>query len=344
LQPVHGMGGCVAASWTGEAMAEGLKRLIAQLGRPAASLKDGGSELQKAVAELAERGLASPCIDDVSHAAASMLTRVSQHPPAFERFVAACGRVSGKLQHPRLACLAPPPVRTKARCMHGHRLFTWAEQLLKLSPAGGAQRGSILARLRAGLDERPGCQDLIKRFRADAQGRLECQKILNTQGLCSDTLGQCAPFIDAMPSAALRLAFRAYLAPQLATAKTLGLAQVGRPMSSDTIESLCGVATHHGGGQTPDAARLALRLPALCGTPTREEAEQVLGGSVARQQELPGQFISLTQQRREVLGHPARRERRSRSQGTPHVELIPHPKNRSHNETIITISTSCGDT
>ena len=225
-----------------------------------------------------------------------------------------------------------------------HRLFTWAEKLLKLSPAGGAKSGSIFARLRACLDELPGCKDLIKRFRADAQGLLECQKILKTKGLCHDTLVQCEPCMDAMPSAAVRLEFRASLEYQLETAKILGLDHVGLPISSDTIESLFGVAKHHGVGQTQDAARIARRLPALCGTPTREEAEQVLGVSVARQQELTGQFISLTQQRREVLGHPVRLESLSRSQGAPHVELIPHPKKRSNNETTITISMGCGNT
>jgi len=147
-------------------------------------LKDGGSELQKAADLLAARGLGSPCIDDISHAAASMLKRYYQPHPAFEHFLSACGRVSGKLKHTVLACLAPPSVRTKARFMHVHRVFTWAEQLLQLSPAGGAKAGSILARLRACLDELPACKALIKRFRGDAQGLLARQKILKTKGLC----------------------------------------------------------------------------------------------------------------------------------------------------------------
>ena len=254
LHDVHCIGVCVANSWTGDTIAEVLKRLIAQMGRPAAYLKDGGSELHKAVDLLEEKGLASPCIDDISHAAATMLKRSYQHHPAFERFVAACGRVSGKLKHTLLACLAPPTVRTKSRFMNVHRLFTWAERLLKLSPAGGAKAGSILARLRAGMDELPACKDLIKRFRADAQGLLGCQKILKTKGLCHDTLAQCEPLIEALPSAAVRLEFRAYLALQLEIAKTLGLDHVGLPISSDTIESLFGVAKHHGVGQTQDAA------------------------------------------------------------------------------------------
>ena len=143
-----------------------------------------------------------------------------------------------------------------------------------------------------------------------------------------------------MPSSALRQEFRAYLEFELETAKTLGLDHVGLPISSDAIESLFGVAKHHGVGETQDAARMALRLPALCGVPTREEAEQVLEVSVARQQELTGQFISLTKQRREVLGHPERLESLSLDQGTPHVELIPSPKNRSNYQEIIDISKS----
>ncbi len=331
----------VADSWTGDTIAELLKRLIATLGRPAAYLKDAGSDLHKAADGLAEQGLASPCIDDISHAAAGMLKRYYQHHPAFERFVSACGRVSGKLKHTLLACLAPPTVRTKARFMHVHRLVTWAELLLQLSPAGGSKAGSILARLRACMDELPACKDLIKRFRADASGLLECQQILKTKGLSHDTLAQCEPLIAEMPSAALRLEFSAYLKYQLETAKTLGLDQVGLPISSDTIESLFGVAKRHGVGQTQDAARIALRLPAFCGAPTREEAQEVLAVRVARQHELTAEFTSLSKQRREVLGHPERLESLSRSQGAAHVELLPSPKKRSNHEAIATISTGC---
>jgi hypothetical protein len=340
---VHCIGVSVADSWTGDTIAVLLKRLIAQLGRPAAYLKDGGSDLHKAVDLLAEQGLASPCIDDISHAAACMLKRYYQNHPAFERFLSACGRVSGKLKQTLLACLAPPTVRTKARFMNVHRLFTWAERLLQLSPVGGAKAGSILARLRACIDELPTYKDLIQRFHADALGLLACQKILKTTGLSPDTQTQCEPLIEAMPSAALRREFRAYLEVQLATAKTLGLEHVGLPISSDIIESLFGVAKQHGVGHTQDAARIALRLPALCGVPTREEAEQVLTVSVARQQEITGQVISLTKQRREVLGHPERLESLSRNQGRPHVELMPSPKNRSNPETLVNISKGCAN-
>jgi hypothetical protein len=343
LHHVHCVAVSVADSWTGETISELLKRLIAQMGRPAAYLKDGGSELQKAADLLAPQGLASPCLDDISHAAAGMLKRYYQNHPAFERFLSACGRVSGKLKQTLLACLAPPTVRTKARFMNVHRLFTWAEQLLQLSPAGGAKAGSLLARLRACLDELPACKALIKRFQADAQGLLASQKILKTQGLSHDTLAQCQPLIGKMPSPPVRQAFEAYLAYQLATAKTLGLDQVGLPISSDAIESLFGVAKRHGVGQTQDAARIALRLPALCGAPRREEAEQVVGIRVTRQHEITAPFTSLTQQRREILGHNKELESLGQSPSTPQVELLPGPKNRSNHAITYNLSMDYGN-
>src|SRR5437773_11430630 len=341
LDRVHCIGVSVADSWTGDTIAALLGRLIAVMGRPAAYLKDGGGDLHKAVALLDEQGLASPCIDDISHAVAGMLKRSYQDHPTFATFLSACGRVSAKLKHTILACLAPPNVRTNARFLNVHRLFTWADRVLKLSPAGGAKSGSTLAKLRACLDQLPACKALIKRFRGDAAGLLACQKILKTQGLSHDTLAQYKPLIDTMPSPALRLEFHAYLVFELETAKTLGLDHIGLPISSDAIESLFGVAKHHGVGETQDAARIALHLPALCGLPTREEAEQVLQVSVARPHEVTAQFTSLTKQRREVLCHPERLESLSLPQGSPDVERIPRPKNRSNYQGTSDISVGC---
>jgi len=338
LEHVHCIGVGVADSWTGDAIAALLGRLIAITGRPTAYLKDGGTELHKAVDVLDDKALASPCLDDISHAVAGMLKRFYQDHPAFETFLSACGRVSGTLKHTILACLAPPKVRTKARFMNVHRLFTWADQVLKLSPPGGAKSSSTLAKLRACLDQLPACKDLIQRFRADAAGLLACQKILKTKGLSHHTRAQCEPLIGTMPSSALRREFRAYLDFELATAKALRLDHIGLPISSDAIESLFGVAKRHGVGETQDAARIALRLPALCGVPTRHEAEQVLQVGVARQQEFTAPFTSLTKQRREVLGNPERLESLSLTQGSPHVELIPSPEKRSNYQGVTNIS------
>jgi hypothetical protein len=337
LHHVRCIGVAVAISWNGDTIADFLKRLIAVMGRPAAYLKDGGSDLHRAAALLEEQGMGSPCIDDISHAAANMLKRTYQDHPAFERFLSACGQVSSKLKQTLLACLAPPTVRTKARFMNVHRLLTWAERVLGLSPPGGAKSGSMLAKLRAALGELPECKALIQRFQGDAGALLACQEILKNKGLSPTTLAQCEPLMEAMPTAALRLEVAAYLAYELQSAATLGLDQVGLPISSDAIESLFGVAKRHGVGETHDADRIALRLPAFCGRPTREEAKQVLEVSMARQEAFTATFTSLTKQRREVLTHPERLESLGESQYASHVELLPSPKKRSNDE--VTIST-----
>jgi len=230
--------------------------------------------------------------------------------------------------------------------MHVPRLVTWADRLRHLSPAGGAKAGSTLATVRACRDAFPGGKALIKPFRADAGPLLACQKRRKTQGLSHHTLAPCAPLIDAIPSQAVRRELTGSLPYQLQTATALGLDHVGLPISSDPIASLFGLATHHGMREMQDAHRMALRLPALCGTPTREEAKQGLEVSVAAQQELPGRCTSLTQQRREVLPYPDALESLGKARAPTPVERIPRAKNWSNYQNIVNLSisdkASCG--
>jgi hypothetical protein len=320
----------VADSWTGDTIAAFLTRLIARVGRPAASRKDGGGDLRNAVACLEEQGLGSPCIDEMSHAVASMRKRSSQDHPAFATFVSACGRVSRHVTQTILVCVAPPTVRTNARCMHVHRLCTWADQLLRPSPSGGAKTGSTRATLRACLEQLPACTALSTRLCGDAAGLRACQQIVKMQGRSHATLAPCAPLLAPMPSAAVRRECRASLADELDTATTRGLDPRGVPISAEAIASLCGVAKRHGVGETQDASRMALRLPAFCGLPTRAEAHQVLEVSVARHRECTAQVPAVTTQRRAVLGHPERLERLRLRRGDRSLERMPPPKNRSN--------------
>src|SRR5712691_3006317 len=184
------------------------------------------------------------------------------------------------------------------------------------------------------------CKALIRQFRGDAVALLACQKLLKTHGLSHDTLAQCEPLIGTIPSGAVRREFTAYLHYQLQTAATLGLDHVGLPISSDPIESLFGLAKQHGVGEIKDAGGMALRLPAFCGVPTREEARQVLDVSVAAQKAITAQCTSLTQQRRKVLPTPDALESLGTDQASIHVELIPSPKNRSNDRETVILSNS----
>jgi hypothetical protein len=344
LRQVRCVAVAVAASWTGETSAAFLQRVIAVLGRPAAYLKDGGTDLQKAVSVVGEHGLPSLALDDISHAVATLLKRHYHKHPRLATFRSACGRVSGKLKQTLLACLAPPTVQTTARFMNLHRLVLWADRLLRLSPPGRAAQGSTLAKLRACLDQLPSCKAFLTRFREDALPLLECQKILKTKGLSHCTLTQGEPLIDAISSPTVRRDFANYLQVQLATATTLGLAEVGLPISSDPLESRFGLAKQQGVGEIKDANRIALHLPALCGVPTRAEAQQVVEVSVAQQKAFTSRLTSLTKQRREVLPHPECLEILGRDQVNTDIELLPGSKIRSTARGTLSISNSYQET
>jgi len=218
--------------------------------------------------------------------------------------------------------------------MNVHRLITWADRLLDLSPRGSAAKGSILMKLRTCLDKLPSCRTFIRRFRADATPLLECQTILKTNGLSHDTLAKCEPFIQSIASSGVRRDFQSYLQGQLHTATALGLDNIGLPICSDQIESLFGVAKQHGTGQIKDADRIAIRLPAMCGVLTQADAQQVMEISVSEQERLTSGFNSLIKQRRQILPNPECLESLGTENVQTHITLIAGAKNRSKKQLI----------
>lgn len=340
LQELHCIGVSVATSWTGESIAGFLQKIIATMGRPIAYLKDGGTDLGKAIRLLGERGFPSPSIDDISHIIANLLKHEYKDHSMFETFLSSCGKASKKLKQTILACLAPPKVSTKARFMNLHHLVKWADQLLKHSPKGGASKGSILSKLRASFDELPGCKAFISRFLRDAAPLLECQKVLKTKGLSHDSYIECQQIIETIPALSpVRRGFEAWAEEQLMVASVLGLENAGMPISSDNIESLFGVSKQHGTGKIKDANRIALRIPAMCGELTREDAKRVLNISVKEQQKVEGSLPSLTKQRRQVLANPGCLDIINLDEAKQNLELIPGSKKQSKNLINLNLST-----
>ena len=160
---------------------------------------------------------------------------------------------------------------------------------------------------------------------------------LSWQEHSDDRSGNSTVFCGAtaIPTAALRREFASYLESQLKTAVLLGLGEVGMPISSDPIESVFGLAKQHGVGEIRDADRIAIRLPALCGIPTRDEARQVLGISVADQQAIMDRFTSLIKQRWDVLSNPDRLDTLPLPGAAAHVELAPGAENRPNHQKIL---------
>jgi len=336
LQNVHCVAVSVALSWTGEEIAAFLQKVMAVVGQPSAFLKDGGSDLAKAARLLEDGGFSTPSIADISHVIANLLKHAYSTHPMFDAFLSTCSKASQKLKQTVLACLAPPKVSTKARFMNLHRLVVWADRLLRHSPPGGAAKGSLLARLRESFDQLPACKGFLRGFLRDATPLLACQKLLKTKGLSYETGQECEALIEEIPpSSPVRIGFTTWIAEQLQVAETLGVAETGLPISSDPIESLFGVAKNHGAGETKDANRLAVLLPALCGPITEEDAQRVLEISVAQQEELLSTFSSLIRQRRDILPNPGSLETLGLSEAGQNFELIPRAENRPKNIIIL---------
>lgn len=336
LQNVHCVAVSVALSWTGEEIAAFLRKVMAVVGQPSAFLKDGGSDLAKAARLLEEGGFSTSSIADISHVIANLLKHAYSTHPMFDAFLSACGKASQKLKQTVLACLAPPKVSTKARFMNLHRLVVWADRLLRHSPPGGVAKRSLLARLRESFDQLPACKGFLRGFLRDATPLLACQKLLKTKGLSYETGQECEALIEVIPpSSPVRIGFTNWIEEQLQVAEALGVAETGLPISSDPIESLFGVAKNHGAGETKDANRLAVLLPALCGPITEEDAQRVLEISVAQQEELLSTFSSLIRQRRDILPNPGSLETLVLSEAGQNFELIPRAENRPKNVIIL---------
>ncbi|MCP4343774.1 MAG: hypothetical protein GY799_34105 [Desulfobulbaceae bacterium] len=186
-------------SWTGETIANFLQKVIAGTGCLVAYLKDGGTDLSKAVTLLDAHGLSSQSSDALSHVSATLLKHEYQNPPMFSTFLSACGKASKAFKQTLLACLAPPKVSTKARCMDLYRLVTGADYLLKHSPKGRASRDSALSKLRAGLEKIPACKPFIQRLLRDAHALLACQKILKNTGLSQESYHECHTLLETIP-------------------------------------------------------------------------------------------------------------------------------------------------
>jgi len=336
LKHVHCVGVAVANSWTGEDIANFFKKLIGTLGRPIAYLKDGGADLRCAARLLAEDGFVSPCIDDVSHKIANLVKHEYGNHPLFAVFLSACGKVSKRLKQTILASLAPPKISMKARFMNVHRLVKWADKILKHSVVGPADKGSLLAKLRASLHNLPECEAFITCFIRDTEPLMACQSIIKNNGLNQDTYTQCQKLIEVIPvSSSIRIGFNEWAIQQLAIAEAIGMNGVGLPISTDQLESLFGTAKHHGTGEIKDANRIAMRLPALCGTFTMDEAAKVLDITVQQQQELMT-ADTLLKQRQQVLAHPGKLETLSSRSENKQIELLPTSKNRGKSD-----ATSC---
>ena len=336
---VHCIAVSVASSWNGELIAAFLTKVISAIGRPTAFLKDGGSDLGKAVRLLGEAGISCQTIADVSHIVANLFKHAYGEHPLFDSFLSACGKISQNVKQTVLACLAPPKTSVKARFMNLHRLVKWANRMLMHTLPDSPTESLTLKRFREGLDALPEHREYIENFSRDANILLECQKILKNRGLSDPTAAECYARLEGIPAdSTIRRGFCTWLKEHLKIAKNIDLLQISLPISSDPIESLYSLAKSHGTGEVLDANRMALRLPALTGPLTLLDAERTLAVTTATQKKIESSLISLTKQRRQTLKFPENLGNLFEPGKQGNLELIPASKNQLKNSNIVDIS------
>mgnify|MGYP006294082099 CR=1 FL=1 len=323
LEDVRCIAVATAASWTGQSIADFLWKAIQSLGRPVAFLKDGGTDLIKAMDILKQQGCPIPCIEDVSHFVANLLKHEYGGDPLLERFLSACGKASQKLKQTVLACLAPPRTPSKARFMNLHRLVSWADQILRHSPAGRAPKGSLLEKLRKALGEVKSCRPFIRRFLRDAEALLACEKVLKTEGLTEKTIERCCSILQSLPqNSPVCKGFVAWMSRQSQVAQELGLIRPGLVTSSDCIESVFQLGKSLGAGEIKDAHRIGCHIPAMCGTVTPDEIPRIMQVSGAHTAEVLGKQASLMGLRRRILPNPGTLEELLATRSDGNIELI----------------------
>ena len=342
LRDVNCVAISVAPSWTGETIADFLQQVIQITGKPASFLKDGGTNLEKGVRLLNERGFFCHSIDDVSHIVANLLKKEYTKHPSYGSFISICGQASKKMKQTLLAALCPPKVSTKARFMNIQRLVKWANLILKHSPRGRASEGSIISKLRKSLGALSEHKQFISRFLRDASSLLKCQEVLKTKGLSLDTYNKCKILLrDIPPTSQVYLGFVTWMEKQLMVAQSLGIGSIGMPVCSDIIESLYGIGKTHGTGEIKDANRIALRLPSYCGELSDDAAEMVMGISTKQQQKIETELFSLTRQRRKVLPNPGTITDLLGAEDKQYLSLLPMPKTGEEQGTISNITEGC---
>jgi len=242
-----------------------------QSAMPTAILKDGGSDLKKAVELINDRsqGPKIQVIGDVGHAAANALEHEFGKQERFKQFVSLITQAAAKLRQSPLAFLTPPKLRSKGRFQSITRLSDWAKRIL---PLMGKTRNSdpetLSARLRKYIPSLHQYDEFLGTFSFTCDVACQFLQLMKNDGFSDLTAKQAEELLAKLPEdSRFRKRMSLWLQTQRVCHKTLGLGQMPMPVSSDIIESLFG-KLKAAIAKNPKAEfnKIILTIPTLCGT------------------------------------------------------------------------------
>lgn len=262
----------IGSEWNGDTVKAALGKIFEQAGRPAAILKDGGTDLNRGVRLWREEQPAGHkpwVLEDIGHVIANALKAEFSGLKAFEQFLQTVSRGSSRIRQTILAGLMPPKIRTKGRFQGISRVAKWAEKLLAiLSSPGRAAEHSVRTQLRRAFAGLSAQRPFIERFQLECRVASQVLDLLKNQGLNQASYLVVRSLLEELPlRSALRRRVGQWLDRHLRIQARLSMGQQGLAVSSDVIESLFGkFKTAIQRSPLGEMTAMALTIPAICGT------------------------------------------------------------------------------
>lgn len=304
----------------GEIVQQNLKEIFKKSGDPVAILKDGGSDLKKGVElwRYKEKKKHVQVLEDIGHVMANALKAQFEKSKKFQEFLEIVRKGAARLRQTSLAFLIPPKIRTKGRFQSISHLAKWGEDILAISNGRGrAKESSALDRLRKAMPGFIKMRPLIERFARMTKTINQVSKILKNQGLNQVSYRRCKKLAQTLPSQSkVKKRLIKWLDKHLYKQSRLGVKQLPLIVSSDIIECLFGKFKHIiERSPIADMNKMALMIPALCGSHSQENLVQALAGtkhediSIWEQTNIPYTLRKRRQKFRDIANEKGTRKR-----------------------------------
>ena len=259
-----------------ETVAQQLTETFSRSGSPAAIVKDNAGNLSKGVGhwKKLEKIKNVKTIDDVSHVLANSLKAQFEKKSIFKSFLATIRTGSARLRQTELAYLLPPKIRTKGRFHSISKIARWGETIISvMKQRGRAEGNSELEGLRKAFPGFSRFSSFLERFGKTTIITNKIAKLLKHKGLNQKTYRECKDLaLTLPPRCKVRRRILKWLNTHLSKQSQMGMQQTPLLVCSDVIESLFGKFKHIiERSSINDINRMALAIPALCGTVTEDD-------------------------------------------------------------------------
>jgi hypothetical protein len=281
---VECIGLSIAEVWNGETVEHALEEVFARSGQPSAILKDGGTDLAKAVEGIVDaqqrRGdPKSAIIADVGHVAANALKALYNRNQVLGRLLALIEKGRDRMRQSDIASIRPPRLRTKGRYQAISRIVDWASNMAWLMGGSGrAAPNSLASALRKALPGLSLMKPFLVRFERDCLSLNAFLELLKNRGLNKETERLARKQLERIPRRSrLRKELTKWLEEHASLHESMALANTPLLVSSDVIETIMGMLKQVIERMpTPEFSTLTLATPLFCGPVTPDSIQAAL--------------------------------------------------------------------